>query len=131
MSRKKDKFQDATYAWRHCICNNHCDVIALSSPLQCNNCGVIALSPSLQYWVVFVWLSVIFWITMALFVFNWTKRGYIMAVLSLVLLVLAAQHREYFLWWVSVYSNTAPIKCAVHYRALATLDCLSCIYMYM
>ncbi|XP_011446711.3 uncharacterized protein [Magallana gigas] len=34
---------------------------------------------------------------MALFVFNWTKRGYIMAVLCLVLLVLAAQHREYFL----------------------------------
>lgn len=33
---------------------------------------------------------------MALFVFNWTKREYIMSVLSIVLLVLAAQHREYF-----------------------------------
>ncbi|XP_061172164.1 uncharacterized protein LOC133181603 [Saccostrea echinata] len=33
---------------------------------------------------------------MAFFVFNWTKRTYILAVLSLVLLVITAKHKEYF-----------------------------------
>ncbi|XP_062601692.1 uncharacterized protein LOC134263377 [Saccostrea cucullata] len=33
---------------------------------------------------------------MAFFVFNWTKRTYILAVLSLVLLVITTKHKEYF-----------------------------------
>ncbi|XP_062602189.1 uncharacterized protein LOC134263836 [Saccostrea cucullata] len=33
---------------------------------------------------------------MAFYVFNWTKREYILAVLSLVLLVITAKHQEYF-----------------------------------
>ena len=35
---------------------------------------------------------------MAFFVFNWTKREYILTLLSLILLVITANHQEFFLW---------------------------------
>ena len=35
---------------------------------------------------------------MAFFVLDWTKREYILTVLSLVLLAIVAQHKEFFLW---------------------------------
>ena len=67
--------------WRHCI--------------ECVNALSSALSRGI---FIVVFISSI----MAFFVFEWTKREYIATLLSLVLLTILAQHREFFNWWVSL-----------------------------